>query len=204
MATRPRGSRPRRLAAEALERRDLLTDGAADFPIKIIGDQFVVGESASGAFVNLISYSPLEPGQGIADEIRVSRIVDDLRRWQSYRGGSDLIALRVYPQPSDDLPQRMPTEFYDGLRTLDFFVVRDIYFDEDYTAFDAIARGHAAIDRVINEVAMAGAFDRIFSWEIGNEFVANGGDVPVLEAFLTDMVGYIKAQMTGEEREDYS
>lgn len=175
---------------------------ASAFPFTIQGDRFY--RNGSPVFLNTIAYQPLEPGETVADEIRTARIRDDLRRLRGFRGGSDPILLRVYAQPTTQFPIRMPKEFYDGIRDLDFWIVRDIYFDSNFLAPDAVAKGHASIDAVMAEVDAAGAFDRIFSWEIGNEFQAGGADLPVLESFLTDMRDYIKQRMTEPGRASFS
>src|SRR5207244_8173044 len=82
--------------------------------------------------------------------------------------------------------------------------IRDIYFDSDFQAADATTRGNAAIDAVIAEVAAAGAFDRIFAWEIGNEFQASGSSIATLETFLANMVSHIKSRMAEPGREPFS
>ncbi len=175
---------------------------APTFPFTIEGDRFYL--NGSPVFLNMIAYQPLEPGETVADEIRTARIQDDLRRFQGFRGGSDPILLRVYAQPTTQFPIRMPKAFYDGIRELDFWIVRDIYFDSNFLAPDAVAKGHAAIDAMMAEVAAAGAFDRIFSWEIGNEFQAGGLEEAALESFLAAMRNYIKVRMAEPGRENFS
>jgi hypothetical protein len=173
------------------------------FPFSIVGNTFHL--NGTPVFLNMISYQPLEPGQSPeSSEIRLSRITDDLRRLRAFRGASDPIVLRVYEQPTAQVPQRIPKAFYDGVRALGFWVVRDIYFDPDFTAPDAITRGRAAIDRVIAEVEAAGAFDRIFAWEFGNEFAAEGSAISALETFLSAMRNHVKARMAQPARDAYS
>lgn len=174
----------------------------APFPFTIQGSEFQ--RAGRPVFLHMIGYQPLEPGQSVTGEIRSARVLDDLRRLRAFRGGSEPLALRVYAQPTAAFPQRMPKAFYDGLRDLDFWVVRDIYFDPNFLAGDAIAKGHAAIDAVIAEVEAAGALDRIFAWELGNEFQASGGSMAVLQNFLTDMTGYIKSRMAEPGRATFS
>lgn len=164
------------------------------FPFTIQGMQFL--RSSVPVFVNMIDYQPLEPGQAITDALRPARIQDDLRRFEAYQGGTDPILVRVYPQPTAALPVRVPKAFYDGIRALDFWVVRDIYFDPNYTAADAVTKGKAAIDAVIAEVESQGGLDRIFAWEIANEFAANTQPaITALEFFLDEMRDHIKARM---------
>lgn len=164
------------------------------FPFTIQGTQFV--RNGTPVFLNMIGYQPLEPGQAIADALRLPRMQDDLRRLQAYQGGSDPIVLRVYPQPTATLPVRVPKAFYDGIRSLGFWVVRDIYFNADIQAPDAIAQGHVAIDAVINEVESQGGLDRIFAWEIGNEFSANSqAGIDAIQNFIAEMRNHIKARM---------
>ncbi len=170
------------------------------FPFEIQGDQFL--RDGVPVFVNLVDYQPLEPGQSIVGEIRERRIWDDWRRWGAYRGGSDPVLLRVYPQPTTQYPVRVPASFYDNVRQLGFWVVRDIYFQSDYTAADAISKGQAVIDAVINEVETTGGMDVIFAWEIGNEF--DPYNPAVLQSFLEAMCSYLKSQMQLPGREGYS
>jgi hypothetical protein len=171
------------------------------FPFTIDGDWFL--QDGQPVFLNVIGYQPLEPGQDIQGEIRASRVQDDLRRLRAYQGGSDPVLLRVYAQPTTTYPIRMPQSFYDGVRELGFWMLRDIYFDADYWAADAIDRGKQKIDAVLAEVEAVGGFDRIFAWEIGNEFSSAGG-VAALEQFVEQMTQYIKQQMALPGRDGYS
>lgn len=167
---------------------------APSFPFTIQGEQF--RRSGTPVFLNIIDYQPLEPGQAITDALRPARIQDDLRRLQGYQGGSDPILVRVYSQPTAALPVRVPKAFYDGMRSLGFWVVRDIYFDANIQAPDAIVRGHAAVDAVIAEVESQGGLDRIFAWEIGNEFSANNqAGIDAIQNFVGEMRNHIKARM---------
>jgi len=148
-------------------------------------------------FLQILSYQPLEPGQDSTDPISLTRIEDDLCRLAAFQDGDDPVVLRVYAQPTATLSVRMPQEFYDGVRELGFWVIRDIWFEPDYTASDAVAKGQAAIDAVINEVQTVAAFDRIFAWEFANEFQADTAvEIAALESFLTDMCAYLKQQVT--------
>jgi hypothetical protein len=176
---------------------------ATPFPFSIQNDLFQLNGAA--VFVNMIGYQPLEPGESITDEIRESRVQDDLRRLEAYRGGSDPVLLRVYAQPTSQFPIRMPKSFYDGVRALNFWIVRDIYFDANFLAANAVADGKLAIDNVIAEVDAAGGLDRIFSWEIGNEFQANtAGAIQSLQLFLGEMRDHIKMRMAQPGREAFS
>jgi hypothetical protein len=158
------------------------------FPFTIQGDRFC--RDGKPVFLHMIGYQPLEPGQGLWDAIQERRIQDDLRRMRAYIGGSDPILLRVYAQPANEIP-RMPKSFYDGMRELGFWIVRDIYFDEDYWANDATNRAWTNITRVVSEVLTNGATDRIFAWEIGNEFT-NTLHAAELDGFLCAVVAMIK------------
>ena len=161
------------------------------FPFEIDGDQFEL--EGQPVFLHILCYQPLEPGQGIHDGIREQRVRDDLRRLAAYRSSSEPIILRVYAQPTDPQPIRMPQIFYDGVRELGFWLIRDIYFDEDYRADDANELGKLKVDAVISEVEDANALDRIFAWEIGNEFTPT--DPNRLEKFVSTMCQYIKESM---------
>jgi hypothetical protein len=54
-----------------------------------------------------------------------------------------------------------------------------------------VARAKENVDLVIGELKQAGAFDRIFAFEIGNEFVAWGDPTP-LESFIDTVAAYIR------------
>ena len=86
------------------------------------------------------------------------------------------------------------------IRALDFWVIRDIYFDEDYAAPEAIDNGRAAIDAVLYEVQSVGGFDRIFAWLFANEFSDvppnTDGRVAALEHFLNEMLVYLKNRLS--------
>ncbi len=179
---------------EPLERRVLLDA----FPFSIDGAQFL--RDGSPTFLNVLSYQPLEPGQPITGEIREARVQEDLRRWAEYAVGSDTVALRVYAQPTATYPVRMPQSFYDGLRDLDMWVIRDIYFG----SLD-VAAGRTAIDAVIAETEAVGGFDRVIAFEIGNEFAAGPGmSVGQIESFISTMAAHIKARMAEPGREGFS
>ena len=163
-------------------------------PFTISGDQFLC--DGSPVFLNIICYQPLMPGQVIGDPIDANRIEDDLRRWKAYRGGSDPVVIRVYPQPPDEATSGMPRAFYDGVRELGFWIIRDIYFDDNYTKVDAIADGQSKIRAVLNEVVREGGQDRILAWELGNEFSPYS---PVrLVEFVLAMSTYIKEQVAAD------
>lgn len=155
-------------------------------------------------FLHLIGYQPLEPGQAVDGQIREARVQDDLNRLRSYRDGNQPLAIRVYPQPTSQYPVRIPKSFYDGIRALGFWIVRDIYFNVDFTAPNAIANGKAAIDLVIAEIATVEAFDRVFAWELANEFQASGNNIVILQNFLAEMRNHIKTRMAEPGRQAYS
>lgn len=210
------------IVLEALERRILLSGAfvadpagaapaldvqAAHTPgsFQIVGDRF--HRDGEEVFLNLIGYQPLEPGQEITGEIRPARIEEDLLRWQAYRGGSDPLLFRVYAQPTETYPVRMPQAFYDGVRELDFWIVRDIYFGSGLPAFDItdLDAGRARVDAVIAEVDAVGGFDRIFAWEIGDEFqVGVHGTVGQIEAFISAMSAHVKGRLAEPGREGFS
>jgi len=171
------------------------------FPFTKDADRFYL--DGEPVFLNMISYQPLEPGQAVDGQIREHRIEDDLRRWRQYAGGTDPVLLRVYAQPTMACPVRMPQSFYDGVRELGFWVVRDIYFaDGDITDH---AAGRARVDAVIAEVETVGGFDRIFAWEIGNEFqVGPGASSTQIADFISAMADHVKGRMAEPGREGYS
>ncbi len=177
---------------------DLLT-----FPFAINNGQFL--RDGKPVFLNIIGYQPLEPGQTYTDEVSNARIQDDLLRFQVYRNDNDVVALRVYAQPIPELqiPVRMPKLFYDGVRDLDFWIIRDIYFG-DFSSTNAVANGYQKINAVINEVETVGGLDRILAWEIGDEFYANWSNKPVLEDFLGKMRDYIKLRMAEPAHQGFS
>lgn len=114
-----------------------------------------------------------------------------------------LLYLALYPQPTEQDPLRMPKSFYDGIRALGFWIIRDIWFG-DYKSADAIPDGREKIDAVIEEVESAEALDRVFAWEIMDEFTASGADIPILENFLAEMRDHIKARMEEPHRQGFS
>ncbi len=168
-----------------------ITTGSA-FSFTIDDGRFLRDEER--VFLNVIGYQPLEPGQAIGDEIRLDRVRDDLRRLEQYQGGSNPIVLRIYAQPTDTYPVRMPQEFYDGVRELGFWIIRDIYFEKQLGT-DAVERGKASIDAVIAEVESVGALDRIFAWEFGNEEFEVQAGGPDVASFLRQMRNYLKEQL---------
>jgi hypothetical protein len=168
----------------------------SQFPFSIQGDRFYT--NGAPVFLQMIGYQPLEPGQPWDGEIREPRILDDLRRLQAYMGGNDPIILRVYPGPTMQFTNRMPKSFYDGVRELGLWIVRDIYFDEDYWASDATDRAWTNIMKVVSEVATSGAMNRIFAWEIGNEFT-NTSHGNKLDEFLNAAVSMIKQTVAAKD-----
>jgi hypothetical protein len=175
----------------------------APFPFTISGDRFLL--RGQPVFLHLLAYQPLEPGQAIGGEIRAARVLDDLRRWQDWRGGNQPVVLRVYAQPTAEFPVRVPKSFYDGIRQLGWWIVRDIYFEDDYTASAAISKGKVKVDAVVNEVAAVGGFDRVFAWEIGNEFRADTeAEASALKDFVCAMTAHLKTRMAEPGREVFS
>jgi hypothetical protein len=167
-----------------------LTTGG--FPFSMKDGRFWDG--GEPVFVNGLDYQPLEPGQDTSSPIDVERLRDDLRRWQAYADGSDPLVLRVYPQPTVQYPIRLPQEFYDGVRQLGSWIVRDVFVPEDITDPDAPAEARQAVDAVLNEVLTTGAADRIFAWEIGNEFLGVT-DTDALAVYLGGIREYLKQRL---------
>ena len=158
-------------------------------------------------FLNILSYQPLEPFQRVDGEIRPARIAEDLQRMSGWVGGSDPIVLRVYAQPTAQYPVRMPQLFYDGIRELGFWLIRDIYFGHDSPGFDVtdFQAGYEKIDAVMAELEAVGGFDRVLAFEIGDEFSSphDGTDVQVT-TFIEKMADYIHAYMAAPQRQAYS
>lgn len=178
---------------------------SAGFPFTIDGSQFV--KDGKDVFLNIICYQPLEPDQELNDEIRLSRVLDDLGRWSAYKGGKDPIVLRVYPQPTPAYPTRLPNAFYDGIRELGFWIIRDIYFDQNFCDPNYIENGYRAVDAVIAEVKDANALDLIFAWEIGSEFLPDKTpcwNADVIEQFIDEMCSYLKNEIGKLERNGIS
>ena len=180
---------------EGLQRPGLQTAEVNGFPFKIEGSRFVRKSDGRPVFLNIIGYQPLEPEQPISGDIRERRVRDDLRRWRAYQHGSDPVVIRVYPGPRPEEPNRMPQIFYDGVRELGFWIIRDIYVSGYYWVPTAIRDAYDQIDRVIAEVNDANAFELIFAWEIGNEFGVHNGDVVGLEEFICQMSSYIRERV---------
>jgi hypothetical protein len=171
-----------------------------NFPFTIEESKFLL--NGEEVFLNIIGYQPLEPGQQLWKfgeevdyKIREEGVKDDLRRWRAYKGGTDPVVVRVYPQPNMDDPNGMPKIFYEDIRDLGFWIIRDIYVSSNYWVPTAIQDACDQIDRVIAEVNDANAFDVIFAWEIGNEFGVHNGDVAELEEFICLMSSYIKERV---------
>ncbi|MFX0196170.1 MAG: hypothetical protein ACFFCW_08610 [Candidatus Hodarchaeota archaeon] len=183
---------------EQLQGRDLHSKEPNGFPFEIKGSMFVRKSDGKPVFLNIICYQPLEPGKRVDSEIGDERVRDDLRRWRAYQGGTDPLILRVYPQPTPAYPMRMLPAFYDGVRELGFWIIRDIYFDQNFLNPNFIEKGHRAIDAVIAEVNDANALDLIFAWEIGNEFQYNetpGWNPDVIKQFIENMCSYLKTEI---------
>jgi hypothetical protein len=178
-----------------------LVTGDSNFPFKIEGSRFLKKSDDKPVFLNIIGYQPLEPSQNLSSQINENRIRDDLRRWRRYQGGRDPIVVRVYPQPTEDLPNRIPKVFYDGVRELGFWIIRDIYFEQNFCSGqdpNYTVKGYQAIDAVIEEVNDANAFDLIFAWEIGNEFQfkdTNCWDPAVIKNFVEVMCDHLKTKI---------
>ena len=164
----------------------LATTGAGADPPHSFGiDNGMITRDGAPVFFNMIGYHPYEPGQDIGEALRPERLNADLEYWRAYALGSDPVAVRLYPQVS----AQIPGSFYDGLRDLGFFVVRDIYFDEEHMDLEDAKR---RTDAVLQEVADAGAGDLVLAWEIGNECRGRG---PGLADFLTQMSTYIRTRV---------
>jgi len=165
---------------------------AGGFPFSMSDGLFWRG--GQPVFLNVLGYQPLEPGQSVDSPISLERVRDDLRRWQDYQGGGDPVLLRVYAQPTPAHPVRMPQEFYDGVRQLGFWILRDIFVPEDIGSPDVLDRARQSVDAVLNEVLAVGGTDRIFAWEIGNEFLGVN-DYPALTTYLTAVRDYLKQRL---------
>jgi hypothetical protein len=171
------------------ERNRLWHTERKGFPFMIQESRFY--RDGTSVFLNIICYQPLEPGQGITSKIGEKRIKDDLRRWRAYQGGTDPVVLRVYPQPTLQYPNRLPKIFYNGIRGLGFWIIRDIYFGSLN-----LSAGKEKVDAVIAEVNDANALDLIFAWEIGDEFkVGVHGSAEAIENFVEQICAYIKAKI---------
>lgn len=192
---------------EGLQGAGLLSAEPNEFPFKIEGSRFVRKSDGKPVFLNIIGYQPLEPGKKPWDEnypereqISSYRLKDDLRRLKAFQGGSEPVVLRVYTQPTPREPNRLPKFFYNDIRELGFWIIRDIYFDN--IDFD---EGKAKVDMVISEVNNANAFDVIFAWEIGNEFkVGADGSADEIETFIENICAYIKDEVNEVDIEGIS
>ena len=166
------------------------TEEQSGFPFTIKNSRFWL--DGKPIFLNIIDYQPLEPGQGIWSKISENRLRGDLRRLKEYAGGMDPVVLRIYPQPSVEDLNRIPKFFYDGIRDLDFWIIRDIYFGNLNET-----EGEQQIKRVIQEVSHAGALHRIFAWEIGDEFeVGKYGSANEIKLFVENMCLVIKNEIS--------
>jgi exo-beta-1,3-glucanase (GH17 family) len=176
---------------------------AGDFPFTKDANRFYL--NGQPVFLNMIGYQPLEPDQAVTGELRETRVLDDLRRLASFAGGSQPVLLRVYAQPTTQFPNRLRKSFYDEVRRLGFWIVRDIYFDSDWMASDAKDRGRQKIDAVIAEVTSANAFDRIFAWEVGNEFAGSTYEQRTgIADFINTMRAHLKSRMTEADKAGWS
>lgn len=176
-----------------------------NFPFTIEESKFLF--NGEEVFLNIICYSPIEPGEDYDGKISAERLRDDLRRLADYNDVADPIVVRIYPGPTEDEPNRIPEFFYEEVRKLGFWIIRDIYFDENFCDPNYPVKGHRAIDSVIAEVNDANALDLIFAWELGNEFVAKDSYCKsryLIEQFLTDMCSYLKGEISNLERDDVS
>ena len=178
---------------------------SGSFPFTICSDQFCSDDcmvqdcpEGSEVFLNILGYAPLEPCQNFDDQIRERRVQDDLRRFQEYQGRGDPVLLRVYPQPTDVHPVRLRKSFYDGVRPLGFWIIRDVWLDENCDDNDPEAPiGTANIKAVIDEVEAAGAMDLIFAWEFLNEFKYDScGYSGEVITYLENMCLYLKAELS--------
>jgi hypothetical protein len=178
-----------------------------NFPFTIEGSKFLL--NGEQVFLNIICYSPIEPNEDYAGKISEERIRDDLRRWQAYKDLPDPVLIRLYPGPTENDPNRIPKIFYDGVRDLGFWVIRDIYFAQDFCDPNYTKKGETVVDSVISEVKNANALDLIFAWEIGNEFIPDpahpGCCTPDdIGPFINDMRAYIKDEIAKLGRNDVS
>ena len=182
---------------EGLDGIDSVSIKSGGFPFQISGSKFLL--NGEEVFLSIIGYSPLQPEQDWDGRIDAGRIRDDLRRLRDYQGGTEPVVLRVYPGPTAiDPNRRIPKFFYDEVRKLGFWVIRDIYFDHSFCDANYVENGQEIIEHAIAEVNAADAFDVIFSWEIGNEFVADAGKcmwASNIKSFVEDMCGYIKQEV---------
>lgn len=193
---------------EGLDGMDLISSESGGFPFEISGSKFLL--NGEEVFLNIIGYQPLAPDQEIGDELNRNRVRDDLRRWRGYEGGTEPVVVRLYPGPGDNDPNwRMPRDFYDGIRELGFWIIRDIHFDQNFCDPNFVEKGHNTIDAVLAEVNEANAMDLIFAWEIGNEFpddekITPCGDPNVIEDFIEEMCSYLKTEIGALEANDDS
>jgi hypothetical protein len=174
----------------------LIDEDSNGFPFEIQGNRFVRKSDNKPVFLNIIGYQPLEPGQVLDSEIHEKRIRDDIRRLRAYQGGTEPIVLRVYPGPTDEETNRIPKIFYDSVRELGFWIIRDIYFEPNCADPNAEGEGHQIINAVLSEVNDANAFDVIFAWEIGDELEApyDGNETEIKE-FIENMCRYLKGKL---------
>jgi hypothetical protein len=189
------------------------------FPFTIENDQFLRGNDP--VFLNILGYSPLTPGQSVLDPLDESRLNDDLRRWEAYaKESEEPLLLRLYPNPINE-SIRFPQSFFDRLRELNIYVIRDIYFhrNTDFTTIDEaiIAEGKEAIDAAIAELEQADALDQLFAFEWGNEFLRipdpdnveeyeafSSEQAAELTAFFAAMNDHIKTEMAKPGRDAFS
>ena len=175
------------------------------FPFTIKNSRFYLNNES--VFLNIIGYQPLEPGKKPWDEqnpererFSKRRLKDDLRRLKAFQGGSEPVILRLYPQPTPREPNRLPKFFYDEVRTLGFWIIRDIFFDQNFCDDKNVyeERGRQQINAVIKEVMDANALDLIFAWEIGSEFqyeFTDCWDHLKIKEFIEKMCDYLKSEL---------
>ena len=162
---------------------------AGSFPFTISGGDFIL--NGQPVFLNIIGYSPLAPGQVVSEPLQEARLHDDLRRFQGLADDIEgPVILRIYPQPTAATPVRLPQFFYDGLRDLDWWFIRDVYFDGNLNEPDAMTDAITAVDRVFGELDATGAWDREFAIEVGNEFLGSPFEAsnPTQATQLTNLI----------------
>ena len=195
------------LTKENVREFALLSEDPNSFPFEIKASKFVRKSDGNPVFLNIICYSPIEPNEDYDGKISEERIKDDLRRWEAYKDLPDPVVIRLYSGPTENDPNRTPRIFYDGIRDLGFWIIRDIYFAQDFCDSNYTEKGEAVVDTVIAEVKNANALDLIFAWEIGNEFISYHVDcwnANVTEQFINDMCSYLKAEVGQLGRNDVS
>jgi hypothetical protein len=162
------------------------------FPFSLSPDGTCFLKDGKPVFLNVLAYSPFEPGQDVWSVLNPDRVENDLWRWRGYVRGSDPLVIRLYPRPECQIPDSL----YAEARKRDFWVIRDIYFAN--LDFEDAKK---EVDKVIQEVNEADGWDRIFAWEIGNEFTAGDGNVA---DFVEKVSRYIKQRVEEKAGTDVS